>query len=58
MNFMTVSSIGSTSNVADLFTQSKPAQKPASSTSDVQDTVQLSAAALKAGDVDHDGDSH
>lgn len=55
---MTVSSIGSTSNVADLFTQSKPAQKPASSTSDVQDTVQLSAAALKAGDVDHDGDSH
>lgn len=34
------------------------AQPKAQQNSDAQDTVQLSPAAQKAGDVDHDGDSH
>jgi len=54
-----ISPVNNSQNVVDPFTQSKPAQKPAAqSSSDPQDTVQLSAAAQKAGDIDHDGDSH
>lgn len=33
-------------------------QAPAQQNSEPQDIVQLSPAAQKAGDVDHDGDSH
>ena len=55
-----ISPVSSTqTNVIDQHVQSKPAQRPAPQpTSDPQDTVHLSAAAQKAGDVDHDGDSH
>jgi hypothetical protein len=55
-----ISPVSSTqTNVIDQHVQSKPAQRPAPQpASDPQDTVHLSAAAQKAGDVDHDGDSH
>ena len=54
-----ISPVNNSQNAADPFVQSKPAQQPATKpTSDPQDAVHLSAAAQKAGDVDHDGDSH
>ncbi len=41
-----------------LATQSEPPKQTAKSSGPAQDTVQLSAKAQAASDVDHDGDSH
>lgn len=47
-----------TSNLPVAPQQSTQPQPKAQQKPDPQDTVQLSPAAQKAGDVDHDGDSH
>lgn len=54
-----VNSISSTTSNLPVAPQPSTQPQPkAQQNSDPQDTVHLSPAAQKAGDVDHDGDSH
>jgi len=55
-----VNSVSSSAAVSQQYIQNQQAAKPPAKPTKTQqpDTVKLSKQATKAGDVDHDGDSH